>query len=146
MMKKFLNVFGGVLLLGGFIMVFYKEQISYQIFEHPDLVLGATIWCGILILLLVNIEDIVKYHDRVRLSDKEFSIRLIEKEDERNQFIDIKAKSITFELIDCVFFITYLTLTLLGELSFFSFLIFGIAMLFCNIFYLYIKKKLYLDN
>lgn len=88
----------------------------------------------------------VKYHDRVRLSDKEFSIRLIEKEDERNQFIDIKAKSITFELIDCVFFITYLTLTLLGELSFFSFLIFGIAMLFCNIFYLYIKKKLYLDN
>lgn len=45
----------------------------------------------------------VKYHDRVRLSDKEFSIRLIEKEDERNQFIDIKAKSITFELIDCVF-------------------------------------------
>lgn len=52
-----------------------------------------------------------------------------EREDERKQLILIKSKSRTFDIMNIVMFITFFALTLLGQLSFYSFLIFGIFVL-----------------
>lgn len=141
-MKKCFNVLGVVMILCGTIVKLCKIDFFEQVYENHTLISGAIIWSGFLILLLFNIENIMNYYDKNRMTDKEFNMYKIEKEDERRQFIELKSKSIAFDLMNILVFLTYLTLLLLGELSFFSFILIGMMLLFCNFYYFYKRNNI----
>lgn len=141
MLRKVLNIIGACSIIFGILYKYLYMDFLSSLFSREDLITGAFILCGILMLLIANIEDLIEYLDKKNMSKEKYENHIIEKEDERNQLILIKSKSRAFDIMNIIMFIIFFALTLLGELSFFSFMVYGIALLASNLCHIFIKEK-----
>ncbi|OUQ25943.1 hypothetical protein [Massilimicrobiota sp. An134] len=142
MWKKIINVFGFIIALMGIIMWLFKIDIFSDFYINYDLVPGAMFWLGILLLLVTNGQNITNEYNKIRLRNKESYAHTIEYKNKRNEYVELKSKSIAFDLVINVLIITYLILTVLGEFSFFSFVTIGIVLILCMVFYVFIRYRI----